>query len=176
MGNGYIEAQGEYQDLVADNAEFARLMQQFGGEEKREEEEEEEEEAINGISGQQAIIDEEKIKSNSKERTGAGTGKLEGRLMVAEKRSTGSVSWGVYGAYMEAGRAYFTVPFIVCFMVLMQGSQIVNSYTLVWWQAKYVPCSLPRISLTSLSVLSIVQTRFIKSCMLVLVLDSRYLH
>ena len=34
-----------------------------------------------------------KIKAESKLRAGAGTGKLEGRLMVAEKRKTGSVSW-----------------------------------------------------------------------------------
>lgn len=37
---------------------------------------------------------------------------------------------------MKAGKAFITLPFIMIFMILMQGSQILNSYTLVWWQAK----------------------------------------
>ena len=49
---------------------------------------------LEGKSKQQTAIDEEKLKSDSKQRAGAGTGKLEGRLIVAEKRTTGSVSWG----------------------------------------------------------------------------------
>ncbi len=154
LGNGKIEAEGKYQDLVNGNASFSALMTQFGGETKHEEEVEEEESAMNGISDNQAAIDEAKLKSESKQRVGAGTGKLEGRLIVAEKRSTGSVSWKgmmictscttivsdglpiVYGAYLRAGKAYWTMPFLVIFMVAMQTSSIINSYTLVWWQAK----------------------------------------
>lgn len=78
---------------MSENDTFARLMAQFGGQEKREEEDEEAEAAVDGAKKQQIMIDEEKIKSESKQRVGAGTGKLEGRLIVAEKRSTGSVSW-----------------------------------------------------------------------------------
>ncbi|PSR78986.1 hypothetical protein PHLCEN_2v7173 [Hermanssonia centrifuga] len=135
LGNGKIEAEGKYQDLVNGNASFSALMTQFGGETRHEEEVEEEESAMNGISDKQAAIDEAKLKSESKQRVGAGTGKLEGRLIVAEKRSTGSVSWKVYGAYLQAGKAYWTMPFLVIFMVAMQTSSIINSYTLVWWQA-----------------------------------------
>lgn len=40
---------------------------------------------------------------------------------------------------MKAGKAWWTVPLILLFTVLMQGSSIINSYTLVWWQAEYVP-------------------------------------
>ncbi|KAJ3535552.1 hypothetical protein NM688_g6963 [Phlebia brevispora] len=137
LENGNIMAQGKYQDLVVENESFARLMQEFGGAEKRQEEEEEEEEAVEGPAQTMArtAIDEQKIKSESKQRVGAGTGKLEGRLIVAEKRSTGSVSWKVYRAYLQAGRWALTLPPILLFMVLMQSSQILNSYTLVWWQA-----------------------------------------
>lgn len=38
-------------------------------------------------------VDDAKIKSESVLRKGAGTGKLEGRLIVKERRTTGSVSW-----------------------------------------------------------------------------------
>ena len=92
LENGYIAAQGKYQDLIESNETFASLMQQFGGQEKREEEEEEEEKAVEGAVKLRADIDEAKLKSDAKTRLGAGTGKLEGRLIVAEKRSTGSVS------------------------------------------------------------------------------------
>ena len=44
----------------------------------------------------------------------------------------------VYGDYLKAARAYFTGPILVLCMLAMQGSQIMNSYTLIWWQAKYV--------------------------------------
>ena len=37
-----------------------------------------------------------------------------------------------------AGKASVTVPLMIIFLLLMQGSSIMNSYTLVWWQAKYV--------------------------------------
>lgn len=45
------------------------------------------------IALKKAGVDEAKIKADSKLRKGAGTGKLEGRLIVAEKRTTGTVSW-----------------------------------------------------------------------------------
>jgi len=60
---------------------------------------------------------------------------LEGRLIRAEKRTTGSVGWGIYASYLKASKGYITVPFLILCMVLMQASQILNSYTLIWWQA-----------------------------------------
>ncbi|KAJ4479332.1 ABC protein [Lentinula aciculospora] len=68
-------------------------------------------------------------------RTGAGIGKSNGKLIKMEKRSTGSVPWSVYWSYVKAGRGSITIPLIIASIVLMQGSQIVNTYTLVWWQA-----------------------------------------
>ncbi|KAF8207123.1 hypothetical protein K438DRAFT_1962751 [Mycena galopus ATCC 62051] len=53
----------------------------------------------------------------------AGTGKIEGKLITKEIRTTGSVSWRVYATYIKAGE-----------VLGMQGCQIANSYTLVWWQ------------------------------------------
>jgi hypothetical protein len=42
----------------------------------------------------------------------------------------------VYGYYAKAGGGWLTVPVIVLMAVLMQGSQVANSYVLVWWQGK----------------------------------------
>jgi hypothetical protein len=93
VDNGIISAQGKYADLVETNESFAKLMKDFGGETKHEEEVKEEEAAMAGAPILKGGVAEVKAKSEAIQRVGAGTGKLEGRLIVAEKRSTGSVSW-----------------------------------------------------------------------------------
>ncbi|OBZ72274.1 Oligomycin resistance ATP-dependent permease YOR1 [Grifola frondosa] len=136
MENGRIEEQGTYDELMRNGRAFSRLMKEFGGRTKEEEEAAAEENAIDAPSNKSSpIVDEAKIKSQTIKRSGAGSGKLEGRLIVAEKRTTGSVSWGVYGDYLRASRGYFTVPLLILCMIMMQGSQIMNNYTLIWWEA-----------------------------------------
>ena len=93
LENGRIEEHGDFQALLEQGKNFARLMKEFGGQAKREEEEEASEEAIEGIPKMNSDINEAKIKSESAIKAGTGTGKLEGRLIVAEKRTTGSVGW-----------------------------------------------------------------------------------
>lgn len=44
----------------------------------------------------------------------------------------------MYWTYLVAGRASITGPLVILFMLAMQGSQILNSYTLVWWETKSV--------------------------------------
>ncbi|KAF5393181.1 hypothetical protein D9757_001344 [Collybiopsis confluens] len=73
-------------------------------------------------------------KSNSNKKA-AGEGTARGKLIKLEKRTTGSVPWTVYWSYLRAGRGFITIPLIVLTIIFMQGSQIVNAYTLVWWQA-----------------------------------------
>ena len=75
--------------------EFARLMGEYGGESKDEEGEAADEADVTEAAKQEAPaqIDIAKNKAEAVQRKGAGTGKLEGRLMVKEKRTTGSVSW-----------------------------------------------------------------------------------
>ncbi|KAF8922710.1 ABC protein [Mucidula mucida] len=113
MDNGRIIEEGTYQQLISDSGGFSRLATEFGG---------------HGSSSETS----EEMKSANALRTGAGTGKLEGRLVVKEKRSTGSVSWSVYKSYLLAGRAFFTGPLSLLAIAFMQGSQILSTYTLVF--------------------------------------------
>ncbi len=92
MENGRIEEQGTYQELMGSFGEFARLIKEFGGKEKDEEEDLEADVTESRPLVASTAIDEQKVKSESKIRRGAGTGKLEGRLIRSEKRTTGSVS------------------------------------------------------------------------------------
>ncbi|TFY67781.1 hypothetical protein EVJ58_g1400 [Rhodofomes roseus] len=135
MKNGRLEEQGTYDELMQNGKEFSRLIEEFGGTGTKEEEEVIEEEAIEGPQGKPVkVIDEAKIKEESAKRAAAGTGRLEGRLIVPEKRTTGSVSWKIYGEYLNAGRGWALGPAVLFFIILMQGCTIMNSYTLIWWE------------------------------------------
>lgn len=149
MAGGRIAEHGSYNDLIGHNGEFARLDREFGGNDPNAE-------TKTQLVGA-ADIDAMKSKTDRAARKGAGVGKLGGKLMVKEKRTTGSLTWAgmcmfqlralncsrltlishiVYKTYLRAGLGWFTIPSIAMSILLMQGSQIVNSYTLVWWEAK----------------------------------------
>ncbi|KAJ6570146.1 ABC protein [Mycena vulgaris] len=124
LEDGRIFEHGSYQDLLDKKGEFSRLDKEFGG---------------GGADGEltenlvtvTTTVEELKIKSAK----AGGTGKIEGKLITKERRTTGSVSWRVYGSYIKAGRGYITLPFVLLAVLGMQACQISNSYTLVWWQA-----------------------------------------
>ncbi|KAG2145396.1 ABC protein [Suillus bovinus] len=132
LNNGVITESGTYDDLISRGGDFARLDLEFGGHASEGEDEAPEEKATPQTS---ITIEDVKLKSERTRERATGSGKLEGRLIVKEKRSTGSVSWKVYWTYLSAGRGSITVPLIILFMLAMQGSLILNSYTLVWWEA-----------------------------------------
>ncbi|KAJ7777514.1 ABC protein [Mycena maculata] len=122
LENGQISEHGPYQQLLDKRGEFARLDKEFGGGGATEAE-------VENLITTTATVEELKIKSAK----AAGTGKIEGKLITKERRTTGSVSWKVYGSYIKAG-GYVTLPIVVLAILGMQGCQITNSYTLVWWQ------------------------------------------
>jgi ATP-binding cassette subfamily C (CFTR/MRP) protein 1 len=97
LAGGRIAERGMYAALAAAGGEFARLDAEFGGAAAQEgedgEEGRKEVEVAKGDAG--------KVKEESRRRAGAGTGKLEGRLIINEKRTTGSVGWtSEYDAFM----------------------------------------------------------------------------
>ncbi|KIM40488.1 hypothetical protein M413DRAFT_19157 [Hebeloma cylindrosporum] len=132
LRNGRVAEQGTFQQLIAAKGEFARLDKEFGGSDAEQETEK--------VKSLDAVNMKEDVKSKvalASREAATGTGKLEGKLIVKEHRTTGSISGKVYKAYFSAGRGYITAPLLVLALVLMQGSQITSSYTLVWWQANF---------------------------------------
>ncbi|KAL5504423.1 hypothetical protein ACEPAH_8498 [Sanghuangporus vaninii] len=138
MASGIVGEHGTYAELMEKGGEFSRLAREFGGDQEQEEEIEALDEVIDSKSTKMQSagdsMSKEKMKAKVDLSKVAGKGTLEGRLMVKEKRTTGAVPWHVYGTYIKAGRGYLTVPLTIVFMFLMQGSQVLNSYTLVWWE------------------------------------------
>ncbi|KAG2074771.1 ABC protein [Suillus decipiens] len=132
LNNGVITESGTYEELISRGGDFARLDLEFGGHVSKENGEGQVEEATpqTGIT-----IEDVKLKSEQARKEATGSGKLKGRLIVKEKRSTGSVQWEVYWTYLVAGRASITGPLLLFFVILMQGSLILNTYVLVWWES-----------------------------------------
>ncbi|KAG1854086.1 hypothetical protein C8R48DRAFT_763769 [Suillus tomentosus] len=88
--NGIFTESGTYEDLVSRGGDFARFDLEFGGHASEGEDETQEEEVILQT---RITIEDVKLKSKRAKKQATGSGELEGRLIVKEKRSTGSVSW-----------------------------------------------------------------------------------
>ncbi|KAG8995316.1 hypothetical protein FRB94_009288 [Tulasnella sp. JGI-2019a] len=163
--SGKIVEQGTYHQLVnanGGNGAFARLTTEFSIDIQRAEgdadmEGETQVEAAKVKAATKMSVEEVKRKVGEKiGGKAAGTGKIEGRLMKAEKRSIGSIQtsgpyespprlvqistlnprrFAVYSTYIKAGNGWWTMPLIILAGVLMQASQVLSSYWLIWWQA-----------------------------------------
>lgn len=80
------------------NGEFARLTKEFGGEHSNSDTDEDdvvdEVEDVTAVPAMNIDKVKAKVKASYDVSKASGTGKLEGRLMVKETRTTGSVTWG----------------------------------------------------------------------------------
>ena len=118
MQEGRIETVGTFDDLMANNEDFQKLMATTGVEEEQKEEEADEDE-----------IEDEKKESKKKK----GGKKPAAALMQAEERAVRSVSWGVYAAYVRASGSILVFPLVFGFLILSQGANISTSLWLSYW-------------------------------------------
>jgi len=116
MEGGRIQTIDTFDNLMANNDEFVRLMKTTAVEEKEDEEK-------NGNE----IGEEKKGQEKGK------TKKRGGALMTIEERQVESVKWSVYGAYVKAGGGYWIAPLVGVLLVSSQISNIITSLWLSWW-------------------------------------------
>lgn len=92
LQNGRVVEEGTYLSLMASQGPFSRMIADFGGsaEEKHEVQDAKEEEVIEQIP-KTGVEDLKVLLTRKRMGKAAGTGKLEGRLMQAETRKTGSI-------------------------------------------------------------------------------------
>lgn len=140
---GQVVEEGTYSDLVSSHGPFSRMVAEFGGEqeEMHEAKDAAEEEAIEAVS-QEKLEDVKVVLTRKLMGKAAGTGKLEGRLMQAEKRKTGSIgrrgtsklcseqvlTMVVYSRYLHYGKARYTSWITLLTAAIMQGSQVMSGY------------------------------------------------
>ncbi|KAI4719614.1 ABC multidrug transporter-like protein [Aureobasidium sp. EXF-10727] len=109
-----------FDNLMATDEDFQKLMATTAKEEKKEEEDEE-------VDGDEV---EEKKKDVQKK---SGGKKPAAALMQTEERAVKSVSFGIYKAYIKASGSLAVAPLILLTLILSQGANIATSLWLSWW-------------------------------------------
>jgi ATP-binding cassette subfamily C (CFTR/MRP) protein 1 len=125
LDGGRIAESGTYAELIAKGGEFARLDREFGGAEAQAQAGESEEEP----QVQVVTVADVKAKSAGAE----GTGKIEGRLIVKEHRTTGGVSW--------SGK-FFSSPFLSADFLSAQFMATISKRAVAGSRSR-LSCSLP---------------------------------
>ncbi|KAI5833117.1 hypothetical protein K523DRAFT_413569, partial [Schizophyllum commune Tattone D] len=128
VANGRIVERGTYPELMSNNGDFSRFVNEFGtqAEEKEKEEQEGIEEGAEGVVKGKAA---EAAVMKTPKKNVAGPG-----IMQEEERRTGAVSAGIYAEYAKAAHGYIVIPLLLASLVLLQGATVISSYWLVWWQ------------------------------------------
>ncbi|KAK7051247.1 hypothetical protein VNI00_004747 [Paramarasmius palmivorus] len=126
VADGRIVERGTYTELMESGGEFGAFVREFGSNESEQEKEETAVEAT-GAKDEKDIAEKE-IEKEVKKTTGGGG------MMQAEERNTGAVTWQVYKSYLKSGRGEWIIPFLLLSLVFVQGSTVMASYWLVYWQ------------------------------------------
>lgn len=156
LDKGEVVEHGEYQALLDAQGPFSDLIAEFGAkggpQEENEEDEQqkvdaaedehekahlEEKEDVQPPMSSPTSVDPEKLVGSDPEKDAAeveARAKKAGVIVQAEERNTGAVGAKVYGAYFKAGKGWILVPASIASITLMQATQVLNSYWLVWWE------------------------------------------
>ncbi|KAF8579018.1 ABC transporter [Ramaria rubella] len=113
--DGRIAERGTYAELIKNDGAFAKFFKEFGSQEDKEKEGD-------------TDVSQENVKDKKKK---LSTG---GQIMQAEERNTGAVSNKIYASYFRAGRGRVVLPILAVSLLLMQGTAVMSSYWLVYWQ------------------------------------------
>ncbi|KAF9237604.1 ABC transporter [Melanogaster broomeanus] len=121
--DGKIAERGTYDELIASDGAFSKFIEEFGSKEDNTTKAEETAEAV--------------VEEKKKPQPGVkGSG-----MMQEEERNTGAIKLGVYREYLSAANGLVFVPLLFLSLVLMQGSTVMSSYWLVYWQEMKWPYS-----------------------------------
>jgi ATP-binding cassette subfamily C (CFTR/MRP) protein 1 len=136
MDGGRIRAVDTYDNLMAKDVDFQKLLATTAAEGHDEDSEKDDD----------AEKDEKKADKEKTPRRKRG-----GPLMTVEDRAVAAVSMRVYLAYVKAAGGYWVFPLVITALILSMGANILTSQWLAWWTSnkfffplgKYV--SLPTV-------------------------------
>ena len=149
LEDGKVREQGKFEELMASGGAFAKFVQEFGSNQDKKEE------------GTEKVAKEKDEEVSQQNYAGSKT------MMQAEERNTGAMTWNVYTSYLKAARGEIVLPFLSLSVVLMQASNIVGSYWLVWWQEGSVTMSRscsPSYNFSFSSTFKIPQGQYVSRC------------
>lgn len=125
LEDGHVSETGSYNELLAANGAFSRLIAEFGSEQTDEKEAGDEESAIEEDGGKQPPPDRSKMVSRG----------LGHSLMQMEERNSGSLQGGTWSGFFKASKGVIMLPLVIVAVVISQGFTIITQYWMIWWQA-----------------------------------------
>ena len=129
IADGQVMERGTYAELMANDGVFSKFIKEFGSKE------EEETEGVDGVAAEGEVAKRGKSQKGSSVVTALKEQYKKGKtIMQDEERSVGAVTWQVYKTYLTAGNGIILVPALILSLLLVQGSQVMSGYWLVFWQ------------------------------------------
>ena len=117
MQDGHIREIDTFDNLMADNLDFQKLMATTSQEQF--------------VAKKEIVLEEKKDEKKSK--------KKQPGLMQQEERAVSSVGWTVWGAYIKASGSIVVAPLIIFALVCMNGTNIATSLWLSYWTSDRFP-------------------------------------
>lgn len=117
LQEGRIQTIDTFDNLIANNDGFQKMMATTAQEEKVELEQ----------------VDGDEIEEEKKDAKKRKTHKRGAALMQQEERAVKSVSWGIYIAYIQASGTILNGPLVICLLIASQGANIATSLWLSFW-------------------------------------------
>ncbi|KAF8558202.1 ABC transporter [Imleria badia] len=115
--DGKIAERGTFDALMANDGAFCKFIEEFGSQQDN--------------SNKSAGEEIEMVRDDKKEQSVGIKGKA---MMQEEERNTGAIPLKVYREYLSAGNGMVLVPILFLSLALMQGSNVMSSYWLVYWE------------------------------------------
>ncbi|KAI9716185.1 MAG: hypothetical protein M1828_000411 [Chrysothrix sp. TS-e1954] len=138
MEHGRIRTIDTYKNLMAHNEAFKDMMAN-AAEKKKEDEEEEEEKKKEEAKPADDKKDEDEEEEKEKEEEKEDEKPKKKDLMSAESKSSSSVPWSVYIAFVRASGTILNAPLIAVLCLASQTLNIITSQWLSWWISKRYP-------------------------------------
>jgi len=130
IADGRIMEHGTYAELMANRGVFSKFVQRFGSKQQ-----EEEKEGTEEVASEVGVEKEWKAGGDPNAAAALKKQYRKGKtIMQEEERSVGAVTWKIYKTYLAAGNGYILIPSLLLSLLLLQGTQVMVSYWLVFWQ------------------------------------------
>jgi ABC-type multidrug transport system fused ATPase/permease subunit len=129
MQDGRIEAFDTYDNLMATNDAFVKMMASTVQEQRSDDEESSDDDHDHDNT------DDDLKREKSRQRKAKKKAKPALALMQAEERAVKSVPWSVYGAYVKASGTILNGPLIILLLIISQGTNIATSLWISFWSS-----------------------------------------
>ncbi|KAI8807295.1 P-loop containing nucleoside triphosphate hydrolase protein [Cladochytrium replicatum] len=150
MEDGWVKEQGSFSELMSiEGSGFANLMNEYGAVASSEEE-----------GGYLDKVTKKEEKADKEDVVVEDDGKnAPAQLMVVEEREEGAVALRHYLLYFSYAGGYPLV-FIFVFLLLTQGTRILNDYWIVWWTNSFFVGQPAAFYMSVYAVLGVAQAVF----------------